>query len=483
MNALVHQHRFLRPLRSAMFTAICASVAFGFSKTFLGLDLAAAQMSAYLVALPLMTGIFVAGAAHEPLHLPFALLLPGLGKRQLRFAALTTGLAALALTLIAYWTTPFVSPVAGLGLIVALLALPHLDSHQTFGYFNGPGREIIVWILLSLAFDLGLPQALSADPWLFLVCGLAFAAFALRHGYSRSALRLRSHLPFVAYQTQLFFHLFNPAVAERWRTDRLSRLKNRDSASTPAGRLAASPPITTSLRAWLQVLRQLHFGAWQSASPFSLHTTLLVTVLGCFALFPAIGLYSGQPDYWAALAHSINYKATTQFQFVTATTLILLATPPTITFPISRAFLGRINFWHALTIWLFAVLYSLALVSLPSLIGQIMSGHALPGYGLPALINRALFLAPLLPLVIAVNQRPARRPLVMVVSIFIATMASFRAHALLTDYAPEPVGVSIFLIATAGGLALLRHHLYRHYANCDLPSGTTPARSSSLPAP
>ena len=122
MNALTHHARFLRPLSSVLFATAYTTMAFSLSQTFLRFDSGAPQLSALLVALPLLVGVFLAGAALEPLHRPFALQLPGIRERQLRFAVLSTALAALVITAISAWAAPTVSPVASLGLVAALLA-------------------------------------------------------------------------------------------------------------------------------------------------------------------------------------------------------------------------------------------------------------------------------------------------------------------------------------------------------------------------
>ena len=136
MNALTHHLRFLRPLRSLLLIAIFTGQAAFLAKIFLRLDSAAVQLSACLVDLSILVGLFIAGAAHEPLHRPFALLLPGLRLRQLRFAALAIGVAALAATGIAHWAVPTLSPAAALGLI------------QAWGFFTWTHPPGTVWLAI-----------------------------------------------------------------------------------------------------------------------------------------------------------------------------------------------------------------------------------------------------------------------------------------------------------------------------------------------
>lgn len=470
MSALVHHARFLRPLSSVLFATAYTTMAFSLSQTFLRFDSGAAQLSALLVALPLLVGVFLAGAALEPLHRPFALLLPGIRSRQLRFAVLSTALAALVITTISIWAAPAVSPVSSFGLIAALLALPHLNSSQFRSLLASPMTEFATWLTVSLAFGIGLTKALNHTPWFCLATGLAIAALSLRRSYSRSILRTRARTPFVAFQTQFYFRLFSPTVSERWQTEHSEQTKH---GSARPGQDWPARTLWPTLRDWLPVLWYLQLGARNNESRFRLVPTMFVVGgIGGFVLFPSVGLFSGQPDYWTALASSIHDKVAFQLQLLAATGLILRVTPWTTTFPVSRAFLGRMSFWHAVKAWLSVVLFSFALVALPSLIGQLVSGHPLPGYGLPALINRTLLFAALLPLVIAANQNPARQLLVFCASIFIAILAASFAHRFLTGYSLEAIGLTLLLGAIAGSLALLRHHLLRHYATCDLPLST-----------
>lgn len=448
-------------------------MAFSLSQTFLRFDSGAPQLSALLVALPLLVGVFLAGAALEPLHRPFALQLPGIRERQLRFAVLSTALAALVITAISAWAAPTVSPVASLGLVAALLALPHLNSSQFRGLPASPMTEFATWLTVSLAFGIGLTKALNHAPWLCLAIGLTVAALSLRRSYSRSILRTRARTPFVAFQTQFYFRLFNPTVSERWQTEHNAHTIH------PSARPGHDWPVRTlrpTLRDWLPVLWHLQLGARNNESSYRLLPTMIVVGgIAGFVVLPLFGLISDQPDYWTALARSIHDKVAFQLQLSAATGLILRVTPWTTTFPVSRAFLGRMSFWHSVTAWLSVVLFSFALVALPSLVGQLVSGYALPGYGLPALINRTLLFAALLPLVIAANQNPTRHPLVFFTSLSLAILVASFAHRFLSGYSFEPVGFTLFLAAIAGSLALLRYHLHRHYANCDLLSGAAPA--------
>jgi hypothetical protein len=298
------------------------------------------------------------------------LQLPGIRERQLRFAAISTALAALAITTISLWTAPAISPVAVLGLVAALLALPHLDSRQFRGRLSSPMAEFATWLTVSLAFGIGLTKALNHAPWLFLTIGLTVAALSLRRSYSRSILRTRARTPFVSFQTRFFIHLFNPTVSDRWLTEFKAARQNPSVTVPPMTRRRSIQPLDSSATAWLPVLRELAFGEWRNAMSHRLAWTAGVMLLGGFALFPAIGLTRGQADYFTALAHIIDPRVSINVQCIGAMAIWLSVTLPTFPLPISRARLGRAVFLHFVTCWLFALLVPVAVLLLPSMVGQ-----------------------------------------------------------------------------------------------------------------
>ena len=479
MNALTHHARFLRPLRSLLFVPPIAVMAYGFSKTYLHLDPAAAQLSAYLVTLPLVTGVIIAGATLEPLHRPFALLLPGLRQRQLRFASIATALTALAITAIAItiWKTPLVSPVASLGLAASLLALPHLESHRYRSNLTELGTELTTGILLCIAFGHGLAQALNTIPWLSLFGGLAFAAFALHRGYARSALRIRSQVHFVAFQSRPLVHFFSPAVAERWRIERSAAQAARTSTRNSSTQHWPQRSLDSGTREWLQTLWLLQLCLLRNTTIFRILTAAALITLVLFALYPAFGLARGQPDYWTALA-AVPSRSTAFIQFLATISLALGFSAPTPTFPISRARLSRISFWRAITVWLWALLLPASALAIPALIGQLASGHLLPDYGLTALVIRTLVLAALLPLTLAAILESSHHHFVRLGATFVALIGSILVELLTPTHHLGLPRAFLLLLLTALSIARLRQRVFRHYATCDLVSGAAPIRST-----
>ncbi len=134
MNPRVHL-RLLRPVRSLIGIASIACVAFGASHALFRLDWPTSRLLGFAVTLPLVTGFYLGGAAHEPMHRPFILLLPD-GPRRLRnatalavlfLAAVVTGLAASAALRV---------PLAAVfGLAAGLIAIPCADRlHRARGF-------------------------------------------------------------------------------------------------------------------------------------------------------------------------------------------------------------------------------------------------------------------------------------------------------------------------------------------------------------
>jgi hypothetical protein len=477
MNALTHHARFLRPLRSVLLVPHLATIAFSLSQTFLRLDLVAAKLSACLVALPLLAGIFIAGAAHEPLHRPFALLLPGLRERQRRFAIFSTALAALAIASITRWTTPAVPTAAALGLIAALVALPQLGSHRFQGFLSSHTTEFFVWLLLCLAFASNFALLLTTFPIPLLLLGFGFAAFCFYRGYSREICRRRARIPYISLQTRFFCHLFQSAASERWQNECKAAGKNPSMPTPTLVRRRSIQPLDSSATAWLPVLRELAFGERRTTGSHRIAWTVAVMLLAGFALFPVIGIMRGQPDYFTALAHIIDPRISISY-YCGAMALWLSVTPPKFPLPISRARLGRAVFLHLVTCWLFTLLVPFVVLLLPSLVGQWFSGQALPALGVPPLLVATLTQAPLLPFVLCVNASPTRRLITMFVSISIFAILSRYIVDETAHYRPEPVGGLIIAALITGSLVSMRRRILRHYANCDLLSGAVPIRST-----
>ena len=109
--------RFLRPVRSLLVIAFYTFVASSFGRSLFRLNEATSLFLALSTALPLMLGIAIAGAAHEPMHRPFFLLLPD-GLRHLRNTTLLAVVVfACAVTCAVAYVEPSVPPFATLGLV------------------------------------------------------------------------------------------------------------------------------------------------------------------------------------------------------------------------------------------------------------------------------------------------------------------------------------------------------------------------------
>ena len=125
--------RFLRPVRSLLVIALFLEAAYLWAHSVFHVDGATARFLALTTALPLLLGIVIAGAAREPMHRPFFLLLPG-GPRRLRKATLLAlAVSAFAVTFGVACIEPSVSPFATLGLAAGLIALPGINRHYQGG--------------------------------------------------------------------------------------------------------------------------------------------------------------------------------------------------------------------------------------------------------------------------------------------------------------------------------------------------------------
>lgn len=491
MNLLVYL-RFLRPLRSLLVIAIYTGVAELWGHQLLHLDTGTASFLALAVALPLLLGVFIAGAAHEPMHRTFALVLPNIRRRQRSAAIFSLLIAALAATCGATWAAPTVSPVATFGLACALIALPCLDRRQLMGGLTGVLAPCLSWLLLGVATGAKLTLALNAAPWLFLLGGLAFSVASLIQGFSRESLRVRSDTLFIAYQTNFFSYFFHRGMLARWQAEVAARKnKRKKRSSTPARDWTVRAVGATSLD-WMRVLWHVNFGARKRGS--FLHVQLRFAVVIFVSVVALLGFtyFFGQKEYWATLAQSaapdpkffMTNAATgggVNFMILLpgmATLCALTLFPPQIAYPISRARLARVVFWLAATQWAAALMVPAATIFFISLIGQAMSGKFLPGLGLPALLAVDLALAVLLPLMVAAGtvRRSSFRILAAVPIVF-AIISVGVTRYLWSSYVLTLPGILSMLVATAASQWLLWHRLRRQYAISDLPLASEFANS------
>ncbi len=479
MNALVHHLRFLRPLRSAMIIGLFAVGTHNWSRGHIHLDSSAAWLVTLTLVLPLMAGVLIAGATHEPLHRPFAQLLPGLRARQRLIASASVLFTALVISWSVIASPASASPFAVFGIACVLLSLPYLDQHSHLNGALSLFAMLPIYIFLANTTGAHLAAALSSAPILFLLGGITFAALCIARGFSQSSVRARVATPYRSPQTHLFSFLFAFGMSERWQAETgATRSRQSKFATTPAGdwRVRAVGPAT---RDWLRVFWHAQFGA-RAGSTF---TTLQLSAAGwgiaCLFCLPLIGIPLRNEPYLTSLAHFAGPVSRTTMQFMFAAVIALALLPPQLTYPISRARLGRIVFRQAVILLAMALALPVMMLLLPSLVGQAASENHLPGYGLPTLLTRALFLAILLPLIVVITiQVPKGSRLSRFIGVFTALVAGKFVESFFGNYVPTAIEVLPFILAAAVSLALLRFRLHRHYATCDLPAGPATIRST-----
>lgn len=476
MNALISHLRFLRPVRSLFMVGTYVIISWLSPRQ----ERDTAHLMTLVIALPLLLALFISGAVHEPMHRPLAPLLPGLRQRQRRIAAATIFLCALAITYGVHLSTPTVSPLAAFGLAAALLALPCLSRHrQSNDFLFLLVAFSVVLVLQKRSAGLDPAVAMNTAPWLFLVGGLAITSACLALGFSRASLRARASIPFVATQTQFFSHLFLPKVSALWHEELAVAKRSRPQGQpSPAGRDWTVRTVGSSSCDWLRVLWHAQFGAREGSPPASLQlSTVGWGIAGLFCL-PAIEVLLRNVPSLTGLSNLAGSGPSRNFQFIFATMMALSVLPPRLAYPISRARLGRIVFRQAVIVMAMALSLPVVMLLLPSLVGQAASESYLPGYGLPTLFTRALFLAVLLPLIVVITiQVPWGSRLCRFIGVFIALLTGSLIENIFGNYIPTAGHVLGFFLAAAVSLALLRLRLHRHYATCDLLSGAATIHS------
>ena len=479
MNALIVYLRFLRPVRSLLVVAICTVYSGSmWGQNVLHLDPRTAWFMALVIALPLLLGFFIAGAAHEPMHRPFALVLPNLRRRQRRAAAVSVLIAAVAATCGAMWVAPAVSPFATFGLACALIALPCVDRRQQLGGLAGGIVAILSWLLLGFVVGAKLGLALNAAPWLFLLGGLTISAGSLVQGFSRGSQRSRAGTLFVSYQTGFCSLLFRREMLARWQAEVTANRNRQKGRPSAPGRDWPVCSVGNSSLDWIKVLWHANFGGRKRCSFIELHLRLAVFILIFSAVVLGLTGFFLQKEYWGTLVQLAapdfsRVGPFVMFQPGMAMLCALMLLPQQLAYPLSRERLARVVFWQAVSQWAAALVVPTASIFLVSLIGQAITGQFLPAFGLTALCAIDLVLAMVLPLVVVIGtlRLPGLRIAAGGFLGFAILMVLFaRPHW--NDTILTMPGILGVLAATAATQWLLWHRLHRQYATSDLVLGT-----------
>jgi hypothetical protein len=148
---------------------------------------------------------------------------------------------------------------------------------------------------------------------------------------------------------------------------------------------------------------------------------------------------------------------------------LLMILPPQLAYPVSRERLARVVFGLSLVQLVVALALPAAAVFLLSLLGQIVSGHFWPAYGLPTIVALDLALAVCLPLLACAGS--FSRPIVRIIWAIPVAFAILIAVITRGNWTPFVLTVSggIATVAVASAnVGLLWRGLRHHYRTCDL---------------
>lgn len=484
MKLLVYL-RFLRPLRSLVFIAISVGMApdISWGGSAHHLETATALFIVLTVALPLMLGLFIAGAAHEPMHRPFALLLPGIQRRQRAAAGYSMLVAAFATTCVVSWLFPASTATATFGLASTLIALPCLSQHRQPGIISLLAA-FFVWALVRVFVGAKLAMAMAAVPWLFFFGGLTISIASLVRGFSRESLRVRTRIPFTSPQTNFCSTLFYGRSGNRMRAEMRAARNPQKADPSAAGRDWTVRSVGADTWSWMRVFSHTVYGPSRRLSPLNLRFSLVFVLAFYAALLPLLGFLGRAPftisEYWnelanlGALGSGYAYlgpaaRPPLLFQAGFCVLFSLGFARPQLAYPIARRRLADVVFGLSLTQLCSALILPALSVFGPCLVGQLVSNHFMPGLGLPSLVALDLGLLPLLPLLACAGAaRYSARRILLGAPVAVAIFAVTVTHAMWSRWILSAPGLALVTVATAITLLLLRWRIRHHYRTCDL---------------
>jgi uncharacterized membrane protein YhaH (DUF805 family) len=483
--------RFLRPVRSSLVIAVYTSVAFLWEHTLFGFDKVTSLFLALATALPLLLGIAIAGAAHEPMHRAFFLLLPD-GPRHLRNATLLViAVFAFAVCCAVAYVETSVPPLASLGLAAGLMALPCINRNR-LGGIEGWLVAFCGWAVFNLAAGGLLRRAMMAAPWAFLLGGCAVTAASLAWGLSRRHLRQRAGIPFISAPSMFFSCLFHSRIQARWMDEVALYRGRRAKKNSPTGRDWPVRSVGSSTRAWMQVFWHAFAGRRRRNTFLTVQLTVVAPVIVCGLIIPLLVGFLvfhsyTTADYWRSLAAlaSPDWKQSKLslvgfggfmggiMQALIAAFSLLMTPPPQLAYPISRKRQARVVFGLSLVQLASALVLPATSVFLLSLLGQIVSGQFLPGCGLPSIVAIDLVLAVGLPLLAcAGSMRGSVGRILWAIPFAFAILAAVFTRSSWMPYVLTVPGVAVTALVASASVGLLWLSLRRYYRTCDLFSGT-----------
>ena len=479
--------RFLRPVRSSLVIAAYTCFSFLWEHTLFGFDKVTSLFLALSTALPLLLGFAIAGAAHEPMHRAFFLLLPD-GPRHLRNATLLA-IAVFAFVVscaVAYVETS-VPPLASLGLAAGLMALPCVNRNR-LGGIEGWLVAFGGWAVFNLTAGGLLRQAMMAAPWAFLLGGCALTSGGLAWGLSRRHLRQRAGIFFISSQSMFFSYMFHSRLIARRMDEVAQHLGRRAKKNSPTGRDWPVRSVGSSTRAWMQVFWHAFAGRRQYFNFITIQLTIIAPVIICGLILPLlIGFLIGHSytlaDYWRSLAAltSPEFKQPKLplagfagflgglMQAFIAAFSLLMTPPPHLAYPISRERQARVVFGLSLVQLASALVLPATSVFLLSLLGQTVSGQFLPGCGLPNIVAIDLALAVGLPLLACAGSiRGSIGRVLWVVPVGLGMIIAILTRIYWMPYVQTVPGMAVTLLTASIAVGLLWLSVRHYYRTCDL---------------
>lgn len=425
MNARIYL-RCLHPWGSLVIGSIYGLAGLIMTHGFLGAERSwpASLFLTVTLAAPLLVGSFLAGTAHELLHNPAALLLPGLHRRLRRITVAAVALGAGAVTLATFGLDPTVPPPATFGLAASLLTACFPNRYRILFGLPWVFGLAALWTFFVTTWGSALRPAMIAAPWTFGFAGLAVAAASTILLFARRHRRGRATTPYAALAPNNLFLSFDRQVVLRVAEQQKSNLAQEGRLQLPGGPDWSERRVAGGLRAWMQVLWHAGLGGRPRRGFWQVHALGFGGLLVLALLFPLVAVpiqhvLHSRPsvtfaDYWTLLGHyadpwsqlrATHGKGLDFVSFVAifgqawGTLIVALLTPlPQLNYPVSRRHLARVVFALVCRQLAGALLVSVGVMLTAGLIGRLGAGQIPPAATYVNLAGATLLIAVCLPL-------------------------------------------------------------------------------------
>jgi hypothetical protein len=493
--------RLLRPLATLPSIASCTFLAYGFGSGFHRMLNRPAAFLALGTALPLMLGIMLAGAVHEPMHRPFALLLPGNTRAFRRITVIALLVLAGFVTSAAALIDPALSPFACFGIACALLALPCLDRRLKIGGVGWALGAWIIWMGLNYYAGALVQPAILAAPWLFFFGGVGIAAAALARGFSATDRHQRAETYFIPFPHSLAL-LFDQRSNSRQIQQLLLNSQRRRAKPAAFGGDWTVHSVGSTTREWMQVFWHAHLGHIRSYATFAgyqlrIGATVAIAVLLAPLFFVPLMWLGNVPfhfqDYWLNLTWLTSMEPPPESQQLKsplqlfcpmilpgiAALIGMTIVTPRWSYPLSRDRVAAIVF--SLTVRQLTLALALPTVAVfsCSLLGQFISGRMQTNCGLNSIAAMTLLLIVYLPLMAcAAAFRSHLARFLWSAPLGIATGAAALQRHLWTEAILSWPGIVTALLASGAAFTLLWFGLRHSYRTNDLIFSRSPLAGS-----